>query len=182
MKSNESNFIKRLQSGKEDALDYIVDRYLPLIKSVVQQVLRPIQREELVGECVNDVFLSVWQNARKFRGGDENGFKNWICAVAKYKAIDYYRKEVKNHEFATEFLENPIQESMEVDVGDTVNDLLNQLDPIDRKIFIMKYLLGFSSEETAEKLSLSKSAIDNRIYRGKKKLRHNGRVLYEGRI
>lgn len=182
MKSNESNFIKRLQSGKEDALDYIVDQYLPLIKSVVQQVLRPIQREELAGECVNDVFLSVWQNAMKFRGGDENGFKNWICAVAKYKAIDYYRKEVKNHEFASEFLENPIQEWIEVDVGDTVNDLLNQLDPIDRKIFIMKYLLGFSSVETAEKLSLSKSAVDNRIYRGKNKLRHNRRVLYEGRI
>ena len=43
MKSNESNFIKRLQSGKEDALDFIVDRYLPLLKSVVRQVLGPIQ-------------------------------------------------------------------------------------------------------------------------------------------
>lgn len=43
MKSNKSSFIKRLQFGKEDALDYIIDQYLALIKSVVQQVLRPIQ-------------------------------------------------------------------------------------------------------------------------------------------
>lgn len=182
MKSNETNFIKRLQSGKEDALDYIVDRYLRLIKSVVQQVLRPIQREELIGECVNDVFLSVWQNARKFRGGDENAFKNWICAVAKYKAIDYYRKEAKNLEITSEFLEIPLQASTEEDVEDLVNELLHELEPVDRKIFIMRFLLGFSAEETAEQLSLSKSAVDNRIYRGKKKLRHNGRFLYEGRI
>jgi len=182
MKSNESNFIKRLQSRKEDALDYIVDQYLPLIKNVVQQVLSPIHREELVGECVNDVFLSVWQNARKFRGGDEHSFKNWICAVAKYKAIDYYRKEVKNYEIASEYLEIPVQVSMEEDAENTVNELLKQLDPIDRKIFVMRYLLGFSPEETAEELSLSTSAIYNRIYRGKKKLRHNGRDFYEGRI
>ena len=58
--------IKRLQSGKEDALDYIVDRYLPLIKSVVQQVLRPIQREELIGECVNDVFYRFGRTRGSF--------------------------------------------------------------------------------------------------------------------
>lgn len=32
MKSNEKNFIKRLQRQKEDALEFVVDTYLPLIK------------------------------------------------------------------------------------------------------------------------------------------------------
>lgn len=182
MKSNESNFIKRLQSGKEDALDFIVDRYLPLLKSVVRQVLGPIKREELIGECVNDVFLSVWQNAKKFRGGDENAFKNWICAVAKYRAIDYYRREAKNIEITSEFLEIPILAATDNHAEDKVNELLQQLEPVDRKIFIMRYLLGFSAEETAEQLNLSKSAVDNRVYRGKKILRANGRFLYEGHI
>lgn len=183
MKANESNFIKRLQSGKEDALDYIVDRYLPLLKSVVRQVLGPLQREELIGECMNDVFLALWQNAKKFRGSDENAFKNWICAVAKYKAIDYYRKEARNFEVTSEYLEIPIQTAAEDEAEDTVNELLHQLEPIDRQIFMMRYLLGFSAEETAERLNLSKSAVDNRVYRGKKILRHNGRLLYEeGRV
>ncbi|GEN84770.1 DNA-directed RNA polymerase sigma-70 factor [Sporosarcina luteola] len=183
MKANESNFIKRLQSGKEDALDYIVDRYLPLLKSVVRQVLGPLQREELIDECMNDVFLALWQNAKKFRGNDENAFKNWICAVAKYKAIDYYRKEARNFEVTSEYLEIPIQTAAEDEAEDTVNELLHQLEPIDRQIFMMRYLLGFSAEETAERLNLSKSAVDNRVYRGKKILRHNGRLLYEeGRV
>lgn len=182
MKTTERNFIKRLQSGKEDALDYIVDRYLPLLKSVVRQVLGPIQQEELIGECVNDVFMSVWQNAKKFRGNDENDFKNWICAVAKYKAIDYYRKEAKNFEITSEVLEIPVQAATEDDMEDLVNELLQQLEPTDRKIFIMRYLLGFSAEETAKQLNLSKSAVDNRVYRGKRMLRHNGRLLYEEHI
>lgn len=182
MKTTNTNFIRRLQSGKEDALDYIVDEYLPLIKSVVQQVLRPLQQEELIDECVNDAFLAIWQNANKFRDNDANSFKNWICAVAKFKAIDYYRREVKNAEIASDILEIPVDASIEVNTQEEVEALLRQLDPTDRTIFIMRYLLGFNSTEIAEKLEMSKSAIDNRIYRGKKKLRTNGRVLYEGHI
>ncbi|MDW0116550.1 sigma-70 family RNA polymerase sigma factor [Sporosarcina thermotolerans] len=180
MRTHENNFIKRLQSGKEDALDFIVDRYLPLIKSVVRQVLGPVRQEELIGECVNDIFHAIWQNAKKFRGRNPDEFKNWICAVAKYKAIDYYRKEAKNIEVASEFIEIPVEVSKVAE--DRVKELLNELEPMDQKIFIMRYLLGFSSEETAEKLGLSISAIDNRVYRGKKRLRQNGRFSYEGHI
>ena len=32
MKSNEKNFIKRLAAAKEDALEFVVDTYLPLHK------------------------------------------------------------------------------------------------------------------------------------------------------
>ncbi|MCG3087285.1 sigma-70 family RNA polymerase sigma factor [Sporosarcina cyprini] len=184
MKSTNRNFIRRLQSGKEDALEYIVDRYMPLLKNVVRHVLGPIGREELIGECVNDVFLSIWQNARKFRGSDADSFKNWICAVAKYKAIDIYRKEVKNTEIPAEFVEllPPDAPTGEVLAEDRVNQLLNQLDKVDRQIFIMRYLLGFHPAEIAEVLDLSKSAVDNRIYRGKKKLRDDRRFSYEGHL
>ena len=35
MKSDEKNYIQRLKDGKEDALDYIVDNYFPLIKGTI---------------------------------------------------------------------------------------------------------------------------------------------------
>ena len=39
MKSNEKNFIKRLKRQKEDALEFVVDTYLPLIKGITYKVL-----------------------------------------------------------------------------------------------------------------------------------------------
>ncbi|MBL1704954.1 sigma-70 family RNA polymerase sigma factor, partial [Klebsiella pneumoniae] len=51
--------------------------------------------------------------------------------------------------------------------------LINQLEPLDQKVFIMKYLLGMKTEEIGEKLGLTRAAIDNRVYRGKKKLQQN---------
>ncbi len=51
--------------------------------------------------------------------------------------------------------------------------LINQLEPLDQKVFIMKYLLGMKTEEIGDKLGLTRAAIDNRVYRGKKKLQQN---------
>lgn len=48
--------------------------------------------------------------------------------------------------------------------------LVNQLEPVDREIFIMKFFLGFKTEEIAKKLGLTNTSVDNRVYRGKKKL------------
>ena len=47
MKSNEKNFIKRLQRQKEDALEFVVDTYLPLIKGITHKVLLPVQNDGL---------------------------------------------------------------------------------------------------------------------------------------
>ena len=37
MKSTEKNFIKRLKRHEEDALEYIVEQYLPLVKGITQK-------------------------------------------------------------------------------------------------------------------------------------------------
>ncbi|WP_019153345.1 sigma-70 family RNA polymerase sigma factor [Robertmurraya massiliosenegalensis] len=187
MKSNQSNFIIRLQAGKEDALEYIVDLYLPLIKGMVHKVLGPLHQEEMIGECVNDIFLSIWQNAQKFRGNDPIAFKKWICAIAKYRAIDYYRRGVKKKELSLEHIKIPLPLSMEMEHEDDLMELLSQLEPTDQKIFMMRYLMDYNTEEIAERLTMTKSAVNNRIHRGKKKLKNeisskDGRYLYEGHL
>ena len=35
--------------------------------------------------------------------------------------------------------------------------LINQLEPLDQKVFIMKYLLGMKTEEIGDKLGLTRS-------------------------
>ena len=53
------------------------------------------------------------------------------------------------------------------------NELLfaiSKLDVLDRDIFMMKYFMELSNSEIADALGLTKAAVDNRLYRGKKKL------------
>ena len=174
MKSNDKNFIQRLQRQKDDALEFIVDQYLPLIKGVTFKVLGPLNNDGIVEECINDIFLSIWNNSKKFHG-DSTDFKKWICAIAKFKAIDYYRKVSKRSENSLHDIEVCVEKSAEdelmlrEDRAELVR-LINYLEPVDRDIFIMKFFLGLKTEEIASKLSMTRASIDNRIYRGKKKL------------
>lgn len=179
MKSNSGNYIQRLKNGKEDALEFIMDEYFPLVKGVVSQVLRPAENREMAEECISDVFLSLWNNAKKFRGENENDFRKWIYAIAKYKAIDYYRRKMKQAEIplfegelAGPFLaeESVEEQALFNESAKEMEKMLNVLAPIDRSILIMKFFWGMTSEEISEKLGMSKSVVNNRIYRGKKHL------------
>jgi len=174
MKTNDTNYIQRLQQQKEDALEFIVDKYLPLIKGITCKVLIPLHNNGVIEECINDIFLSIWDHSKKFRG-DSQDFKKWICRIARFKAIDYYRKTTKQKEFTSNSIELNAEKSIEEELiiledRTELIKLINQLEPVERDIFIMKFFLGLRTEEIAIKLGLTKASIDNRIYRGKKKL------------
>lgn len=169
-------YVSRLKKKKEDALDEVIDAYLPLVKAIVRNILasgREADREE----CINDVFLLVWQNVHQFHG-DETDFKKWIGMVAKYRAIDRYRQlqQAKNGPTAEE------QELKDITAWNTEQTVEQKeqrhallaaialLPEIDRDIFMLKYFLEFSNQEVANQLGLTKAAVDNRLYRGKKVL------------
>ncbi|WP_369436019.1 sigma-70 family RNA polymerase sigma factor [Lysinibacillus fusiformis] len=105
-------------------------------------------------------------------------FRKWIGMIAKYKAIDLYRTLDKRQQREAQ-LEAASDAPAMTDVQQTFlnreerHELLfelSKLEEIDRDIFIMKYFLEMANGAIADMLGLSKAAIDNRLYRGKKKL------------
>lgn len=179
MKSTNDNFISRLKRHKEDALEYTIDHYMPLVKTVATKILYSCNNSDIEA-CINDVFMIVWQNSHRFEG-DHKDFKKWIGIIAKYKAIDQYRQHQQKlqHEQSSEYLKSIINSEM---TDTTVLNrekrtlllvAINGLSEIDREIFLMKYYLELSNGEIAKCLNLSKAAVDNRLYRGKKVLATN---------
>ena len=176
MKSSPNNFIDRLKKQKEDALDYIIDTYMPLVKAIAHKILHT-QSNQDIDECINDVFLSVWQNAAQFQGHTED-FKKWIGMITKYKAIDRYRQYEKRAAREQSDVAFPQQQTsytteQQILEREQKNELLfalSQLAELDRHIFIMKYYLELTNNEIADTLGLTKAAVDNRLYRGKKEL------------
>lgn len=194
------NDIEAMRRGDEAALERTIDRYLPLVKGVVTKILAAAGRADLAPECVNDTFFSVWKNIGKFRGQYGDGFRKWVCAVAKYRAIDAYRMAVReasrrasetedgavrNGEAASRMKEAGrtdgaigaaaavISAEDEVIREEEWKELLRLLDCLsatDRTIFELKFFSGFSTEEIAEKMGLTATAVDNRVYRGRKRL------------
>lgn len=174
MKITSENFIKHFKKGKELALEYVIEEYAGIVKAIVYNSLQSYNDPHVIEECISDTFLGAYENAKQFSGTQED-FRKWLCTIAKFKAIDAQRKLVKQ----------PIATEIEVDVltaqsaeeefilQSTTNELLvlmAKLDEVDRDIFTMKYFLNMQNQEIATKLGLTKAAIDNRLYRGKKRM------------
>ncbi|WP_143316436.1 sigma-70 family RNA polymerase sigma factor [Clostridium sp. HBUAS56017] len=174
MEINEQNFIKGLIKRDEDALRYVIKEYGWLIKAVVSKQLYNLKH--IQEECINDIFLSIWDNIDKF-DGKKGTFKNWVIGISKYRSIDYKRKYIKD-------ISNEEYDSLEIGIPDNsdvriineemrkdVENLLSCLKDKDRDIFVKHYLLDMNPSEIATKLGLTTNSIYNRIYKGKKKIR-----------
>ena len=175
MSCTPKNFLHRLKKHKEDALEYIVDEYFAWVKATVSNVLLPLGQSGAVEECINDVFLAIWNHIGSFQG-DETDFKKWVYKVAKFQAIDYYR-QLTRHQMDELPEELPLQEAsaeeqlLKKAERQEVVELLQTLPILDQQIFAMKYFLEMRSEVIAELLGVSRSVVDNHVFRGKKKLR-----------
>ncbi|MEW9094321.1 MAG: sigma-70 family RNA polymerase sigma factor [Clostridiaceae bacterium] len=175
MRTREEDVVKLLKRRKEKALDLLINDYGALIKSIVGKHLYNLQPME--EECINDVLLAIWDNIDKF-SSEKSSFKNWIGAIAKYKAIDYKRKYLRLLE--EQPIENLNLESsfrvesniIENELSYEVESLLNNLKKDDKEIFIKHYIEEKDVDTIAENIGVRSSVIYNRLSRGRKKLRN----------
>ncbi len=176
MKINEENYMDQLQKHNERALLYVIDEYGGLLKAVISKSL--FQMQGYQEECMNDVLMAIWNHIDSFQP-EKNSFKNWIAAIAKYKAIDYLRKYQKEQmEVPLETTEcDRIMESKppamtdEDEISEEMEKLLSCLSAQDRELFLRLYVEEESVEEISQSVQLSKPVIYNRLSRAKKKLR-----------
>lgn len=180
MMINDNNFIHQLMLRNQNALMYVIDEYGGLLKSVISKNLEfmPQYREE----CLNDVLLAIWNNIDSFQP-EKNSFKNWIAAIAKYKAIDYLRKykrqfsEVSLDEM--EFEKTVNDDLFENEISEKMEELLSCLSEKDKNLFMRLYVNEESLDDISESTEMSKPVIYNRLSRAKKKLKKRGRVSWK---
>ena len=166
---NEKNFIRELVRRNQRALEYVIDEYGGLIKSVVMKNL--VGLDMYTDECINDVLLAVWDNADKF-DSTKNTFKNWLCAVAKYKCIDYRRKYAKAMKCENiDDVEIADSDNCFREIEEDFYELLSCLSDKDRQLFYRRYILEESTAEIAENEGSTVQSIYSRLSRGRRRIK-----------
>lgn len=164
-----------IEKRNEKGMELLIDEYAPLIKAIVKKHLFNLSQYH--EECINDIYLGIWNNIASFNK-EMNILKNWIAAISKYKAIDYKRKYLKTLEYvditeidlesAFSIEEEVLKDEMEHDV----EELLKNLSPLDKQLFIKLFVKEESIKEVSEEFNIKPSVVYNRISRGKTKLRN----------
>ena len=173
MYANDSELADAIKNGSERALEELVRLYGGLIRAIVRYHLKDISMWQ--EDCENDVLLSVWRNIDRF-DPEKNSLKNWLGAVAKYRAINYKRRYIKelSGKELTEDITDKTSADAEILKQETraeIISLLEGLNSADREIFIRRYIMEQPVEEIAAVKSRKPSWIYNRLSRGRKILR-----------
>lgn len=173
MEATDNELARLIASKDENAFEELIRRYGGLIKAIVRYHLKDISMWQ--EDCINDILFALWQNMDRF-DAEKSTLKNWLGAVAKYRAINYKKKFYR--ELAAGELSEDITDGKEVDAdiirqeieAETMS-LLEGLKDEDKEIFIKKYLMGESAEDIAAEKNKNTAWVYNRLSRGRKKLR-----------
>ena len=129
------------------------------------------QRNDAI-DIVNDSFMKVFSEISKF--DPEKPFKSWLRKVVINTSIDHFRRELRNSFF--EEKDSVLIADHNANVisnlaAEDVVGLLNRLPEIQKIIFILFEIEGFSHDEIGAKLRIPASSSRVYLTRAKKKLR-----------
>jgi len=116
-------------------------------------------------DMYQEILLQLWRSFESFQGNASR--ETWVYKVALNTACTFVSKSVKQKELKRYFskevvnLSEPEQNSCQAEI---LNNFMNQLNDTDASILMM-YLDGLSSDECADVVGISASAVRSRIKR-----------------
>lgn len=166
--------IKKIIKKDENGIIDLVDIYGGLLKSIISKKLSFLPDE--IDEVMNDTLLKIWSNIEYF-DPSKGTFKNWICAIGTFQAIDKVRK-VYDKSLTLPLDEGIVSQDTNLDENllrdelyAQLLDLINTLKYPDSEIFLDLFFNDLSYEEVSKKYGIKISNLYTIVSRGRKKLR-----------
>lgn len=169
----EAALIADVLQGDRKAIAEFVLRYSDTIYAFLH---RRIDDHAILEDICQEVFLVAWSKLASFRG--DSSLKTWLCAIAKNKAVDFYRKRIRELPIDEE-RDNPVAPLAASEMVDFEQDLdrklqeekiratLLTLPPGYRAVLRWRYWEGQSLQEIATEMGRTEKSIERLLARAR---------------
>lgn len=176
--SKDEKIIELFFARAEEAIAHAQEAYGALCQSVVRRIL-PDQRD--VEECVNDMYLRIWNAIPPER---PSSLCAYMARVARNLALDRYSynsASQRNSALTAAFEE--LEPWLPAHVGDpdstaenlyfrhVLNDFLRTQSSEARRFFLRRYWYGETCREIAESSQVSEAKVRTSLFRMRERLR-----------
>ena len=172
MDISDSELIKSILSGNQDAFSELVSRYKKLVYSVIFNFIN--DKEELPDIC-QEVFIRIYRSLGSYNA--DYKFATWTIKITTNYCLDRLRR----HPIKTAPLEDafeiasgegtPEDQYLAREKADRIRRVVNELPEKYRVPLILFHQNGVSYEEMAKVLNEPMTIIKNRLYRARLMLR-----------
>jgi len=167
--SDESALVHAARGGDRDAFGQLYGIYARMVHGILLSRVPPAEVDDLV----QDVFLQAMPRLHSLR--DPSRFGAWLAAIARNRAIDYFRRgrpaaEVADP-LATENIEDRAASSAEMAQAAAVLAAIQALPDAYREPLILRLVEGMTGPEIAARTGLTAGSVRVNLHRGMQQLR-----------
>ena len=165
----------KLLNKDEKALELLIEKYHKLLWLIAESTLKGVGGPEDIEECVSDVYIRLWRKPEAF-DPDRGTIKTYLSIMAKSMALNRYKTLSKHYESRGGTAEGVYGEDIselacrEERIGELLDAICGLKEP-DPEIFIRRYIFGEKTSVVASRLGMDTKDIENRLYRGKSRLK-----------
>jgi RNA polymerase sigma-70 factor (ECF subfamily) len=181
VRDDEAQLVSAAKAGDASAFEELVNRYE---RKIFRLGMNITQNREDAEDVMQDAFLKSYQNLDRFQG--DSRFYTWLVRIAVNEALMKLRKRRPNQVSLDEPLADsddpifreiedwgpsPEQRFAQTELNEILTQVIGELDPIFRVVFLLRDVEGISTEEAAQILGISVPAVKSRLLRARLKLR-----------
>lgn len=174
----DEEIVRLLKRRQEEGMTALIEAYGHNVEWMAGKILGACHRED-VEECVSDIYMKVWQEIEAYRE-EKGSLLLWIYGIARHTAIDRWRKIAGKQ--TVPLADFGPQEKLGIQPDFTneisgkenarvIREAVHAMKAPDRHIFLMRYFYFLPVREIAARLGLSDKQVENRLRRGRKRLR-----------
>lgn len=163
--AQDRTLLERTAAGDAGALGELYDRYGRTIFGMLYGMLPSPEAAE---EVVQDVFHSVWREARSFRP-ERGTVRGWLLRIGRNAAIDWRRTKGRRVERevgidAVAETEDPVADAAieRIASSDRVRGALASLPPEQREVIVLSFYRGLTQAEIAARTSAPLGTVKGR--------------------
>ena len=180
-KSSDAELVRQVLKGDKNTFSLLYSRHETSLHSFA---FNKMHNHEDAKDIVQETFVAIWQNLRELK--DPQKFPNWMFGIASRIIAKKYRERQKLIEclslsrdaneaevsnVAAVFAHRRDEQHQElVDMRDRLARAIEQLPDSERQPLLLR-LSGMSHKEIAQELGLSEAVVNNRLARGRKRLK-----------
>lgn len=177
-KSSQSNIfpfeekMRLAQQGDQAAYTAVLMEMTPLLRAFISKRLSD---HGLVEDIVQEILISIHKARHTYE--PSRPFLPWMFAIAHFRLTDHFRRSYRQHAYQMVDFEEVKEHLVDTDVTEAPGDYelldraLASLPPKQRSVIMMMYSEGYTTNEVAEKLGMTQSAVKVTAHRAYKFLR-----------
>lgn len=159
----EANLVQAAVNGDAESFAALYKQFAPFVHGILAA---RVPRSEL-DDLVQDTFFQAFAKISTLRDG--RVFGPWIATIARYKAIEFYRRTPKT----TPMPEDIAYTSLNFSFNQEVFERITSLPLAYRETLMLRLIEGMTGPEIAARTGLTPASVRVNLHRGMKLLRES---------